>query len=153
MKSQPYSSLKGAGHWTRTGRELLGRVHSTALRAGKNRQKRRGTANDDKKPHYPCRRDFNGSNMPQSPDDPCPPAAPIYSSLELQSSGKAQMNNNISPITFIDKLVKKNELGQPFTLMDHQREILRLPLPLTMTAACHGIRFFTAAIRRAARPR
>src|SRR4030095_5096270 len=36
------------------------------------------------------------------------------------------MNKNISPITFIDRLVKKNELGQPFTLMDHQREILRL---------------------------
>jgi hypothetical protein len=34
--------------------------------------------------------------------------------------------NNISPITFIDKLVKKNELGQPFSLVDHQREILRL---------------------------
>src|ERR1700750_1391953 len=33
---------------------------------------------------------------------------------------------SISPITFIDKLVKKNELGQPFTLIDHQREVLRL---------------------------
>lgn len=32
----------------------------------------------------------------------------------------------VHPITFIDKLVKKNELGQPFKLMDHQREILRL---------------------------
>jgi phage terminase large subunit-like protein len=32
----------------------------------------------------------------------------------------------VSPITFIDKLIKKNELGQPFALMDHQREILRL---------------------------
>ena len=31
-----------------------------------------------------------------------------------------------SPITFIDKLVKKNELGQPFRLSDHQREVLRL---------------------------
>lgn len=36
------------------------------------------------------------------------------------------MNKNITPITFIDRLVKKNELGQPFKLMDHQREILRL---------------------------
>ena len=36
------------------------------------------------------------------------------------------MNKNISPLTFIDKLVKKNELGQPFSLMHHQREILRL---------------------------
>ena len=36
------------------------------------------------------------------------------------------MNKIIYPITFIDKLVKKNELGQPFTLMDHQREVLRL---------------------------
>jgi phage terminase large subunit-like protein len=33
---------------------------------------------------------------------------------------------SISPVTFIDKLVKKNELGQPFTLVDHQREVLRL---------------------------
>ena len=29
------------------------------------------------------------------------------------------------PIAFIDDLVKKNELGQPFRLLDHQREILR----------------------------
>src|SRR4029450_3013045 len=36
------------------------------------------------------------------------------------------MKKNISPITFIDLLVKKNELGQPLALMDHQREILRL---------------------------
>ena len=33
---------------------------------------------------------------------------------------------NISPIHFIDKLVKKNELDQPFRLSDHQREVLRL---------------------------
>ena len=32
----------------------------------------------------------------------------------------------VSPITFIDKLVKKNELGQPFALTAEQREILRL---------------------------
>jgi phage terminase large subunit-like protein len=32
----------------------------------------------------------------------------------------------ISPVNFIDKLIKKNELGQPFALTDHQREILRL---------------------------
>lgn len=36
------------------------------------------------------------------------------------------MNKNITPITFIDRLVKKNELGQPFKLTDIQREILRL---------------------------
>src|SRR4249919_3289676 len=36
------------------------------------------------------------------------------------------MNKRITPLTFIDKLVKKNELGQPFSLMHHQREILRL---------------------------
>ena len=36
------------------------------------------------------------------------------------------MNKSISPITFIDKLVKKSELGQAFKLMDHQRDILRL---------------------------
>jgi len=33
--------------------------------------------------------------------------------------------NIISPIT-LDKLIKKNELSLPFTLMDHQREVLRL---------------------------
>jgi hypothetical protein len=32
----------------------------------------------------------------------------------------------ISPLTFIDKLVTKNELGRPFSLTDDQREILRL---------------------------
>jgi hypothetical protein len=36
------------------------------------------------------------------------------------------MSKNISPVTFIDKLVKKNELGQNFKLTDDQREILRL---------------------------
>ena len=39
---------------------------------------------------------------------------------------KAKNTPIASPITFIDKLVKKDELGQPFTLMDHQGEILRL---------------------------
>jgi phage terminase large subunit-like protein len=34
--------------------------------------------------------------------------------------------NIISPLTVIDKLVKKNELGQPFSLTDEQREVLRL---------------------------
>jgi hypothetical protein len=34
--------------------------------------------------------------------------------------------NIISPLTVIDRLMRKNELGQPFTLMDHQREVLRL---------------------------
>src|SRR3970040_2438526 len=51
--------------------------------------------------------------------------------MGLQSPIKAEatrtmMKKNISPLTFIDKLVRKNELGQPFALMDHQREILRL---------------------------
>jgi hypothetical protein len=36
------------------------------------------------------------------------------------------MNKTISPITFIDCLVKKNERGQDFKLTDDQREILRL---------------------------
>lgn len=35
-------------------------------------------------------------------------------------------SKSVFPINFIDRLVKKNELGQDFTLMDHQREILRL---------------------------
>jgi hypothetical protein len=36
------------------------------------------------------------------------------------------MTKLIHPITFIDKLVKKNERGDTSSLMDHQREILRL---------------------------
>jgi len=36
------------------------------------------------------------------------------------------MKKIIHPITFIDRLVKRNELGQDFKLTDHQREILRL---------------------------
>ena len=59
--------------------------------------------------------------------------------------------NIINPVTFIDKLIKRNELAQPFRLTDHQRKILRLAFALTVTAACRGIRFFTAASRRAAR--
>jgi phage terminase large subunit-like protein len=39
---------------------------------------------------------------------------------------KPKKTPTISPISFIDSLIKKNELGQPFTLMDHQRDILRL---------------------------
>jgi hypothetical protein len=39
---------------------------------------------------------------------------------------KPKKTPTISPISFIDRLIKKNELGQPFTLMDHQRDILRL---------------------------
>jgi phage terminase large subunit-like protein len=34
--------------------------------------------------------------------------------------------NIISPITFIDRLIKENELGQPFALFPFQREILNL---------------------------
>ena len=34
--------------------------------------------------------------------------------------------NIISPITFIDKLIRRNELGQSFALTDEQREVLRL---------------------------
>jgi hypothetical protein len=34
--------------------------------------------------------------------------------------------NIIHPLTVIDRLIRKNELGQPFTLMEHQREVLRL---------------------------
>jgi hypothetical protein len=56
------------------------------------------------------------------------------------------MTKLIHPLTFIDKLVTKNELGQPFTLMDHQREILRLAFALK-TAGCRGTRFFIPASR------
>jgi hypothetical protein len=43
---------------------------------------------------------------------------------------KPKKTPTISPISFIDRLIKKNELGQPFTLMDHQRGILRLAFAL-----------------------
>src|SRR5215475_9270321 len=36
------------------------------------------------------------------------------------------MNKNISPATFIKKLVKRNELNQPFKLLPFQEEILNL---------------------------
>jgi hypothetical protein len=49
--------------------------------------------------------------------------------------------HNESKTSAIDKLVKKNELGQPFTLIDHQREVLRLAFAFnqddgTMTLIC-----------------
>jgi hypothetical protein len=36
------------------------------------------------------------------------------------------MTKIITPETFIDRLIKKNEPGQPFALTNNQREILRL---------------------------
>jgi hypothetical protein len=57
---------------------------------------------------------------------------------------------SIRPIHFIDKLVKKNELGQPFRLSDHQREVLKLAFALIRSVAYRGIRFCIAASRRAA---
>ena len=53
------------------------------------------------------------------------------------------MTKLIHPITFIDKLIKKNERGEAFALADHQREILRLPSTSLRTAAV-GYPFFTA---------
>jgi len=60
---------------------------------------------------------------------------------------------SISPVTFIDKLVKKNELSQPFRLSDHQREVLRLAFAFDQDGRLPGIRSCTVASRRAARPR
>ncbi len=48
------------------------------------------------------------------------------------------MTKLIHPITFIDKLVKKNERGYSFSLMDHQPEICLGP-PSTKTAGCRGV--------------
>ena len=45
----------------------------------------------------------------------------------------------VSPITFIDKLIRRNELGQPFTLTDHQREILRLAFAFDESQAVGSI--------------
>ena len=78
--------------------------------------------------------------------------AELHRPLRSQSSPNVSTRNPISmtklihPMTFIDKLVKKNDLGQPFTLMDHQREILRLAFALK-TAGCRGTRFFIPASR------
>ena len=44
----------------------------------------------------------------------------------LSNRSWIKYNKIIHPLTVIDKLIKKNELGQPFALMDHQREVLRL---------------------------
>jgi hypothetical protein len=60
---------------------------------------------------------------------------------------------SISPIHFIDKLVKKNELGQSFTLIDHQREILRFAFAFDEDGRLPTTRSFTAAARNQARPR
>jgi len=48
---------------------------------------------------------------------------------------------SISPIHFIDKLVKKNELGQSFTLIDHQREVLRLTVAFDSAQASTTFRY------------
>ncbi len=61
--------------------------------------------------------------------------------------------NIVSPITFIDRVVKKNELGEPFALTDEQREILRLAFAFDSDGRFSGTRSSTAASRRAARPR
>ena len=61
-----------------------------------------------------------------------------------------RMTKLIHPLTFIDKLVKKNELGQPFRLMDHQREVLRLAFAFDQDGR---LPWDTIASRRAARPR
>jgi hypothetical protein len=39
---------------------------------------------------------------------------------------KHKRQRTVSAVEFIDKLVKLNELGKPFQLTDHQREVLRL---------------------------
>ena len=44
----------------------------------------------------------------------------------LDAGDGMKRNGNISPTTFIDRLIKKNELGQPFKLFAFQREILEL---------------------------
>jgi len=61
--------------------------------------------------------------------------------------------NTVSPITFIDKLIKKNELGQPFRLIDHQREVLRLAFAFDQDGRLPYDTIFTAASRNQARPR
>ena len=47
-------------------------------------------------------------------------------SLNVSTQNPMSMTKLIHPITFIDKLIKKNERGYSFSLMDHEREILRL---------------------------
>ena len=59
---------------------------------------------------------------------------------------------SISPVTFIDKLIKKNELGQPFRPSDHQREILRLAFAFDSDGRLPYDTILYSASRRAARP-
>jgi hypothetical protein len=62
------------------------------------------------------------------------------------------MNKNITPITFIDRLVKKNELGQDFKLTDDHPRFYALPLPSMIMGGCRGILSSTRASRSPARP-
>jgi hypothetical protein len=66
---------------------------------------------------------------------------------------KPKKTPTISPISFIDSLIKKNELGQPFTLMDHQRDILRLAFAFDENGRLCGTRSSIHASRSPARPR
>jgi hypothetical protein len=58
------------------------------------------------------------------------------------------MTKPIHPITFIEKLVKKNELGQPFTLIDDQRKFYGRPSTSTKAGAYRGIQSVTAALKK-----
>ena len=50
------------------------------------------------------------------------------------------MTKIIHPVAFVDKLMKTNELGQLFTLMDHQREVLRLAFDFDKDGSLRGTR-------------
>jgi hypothetical protein len=55
-------------------------------------------------------------------------------------------------IKFIDRLVKKNELGQDFALMDHQREILRLAFAFDADGRLPWDTILYSCIKKTARP-
>jgi hypothetical protein len=63
------------------------------------------------------------------------------------------MKKNISPITFIDKLVKKNELGHPFKPMPFQEEILNLAFAFDENGRLPYDTILYATIRKSGKPR
>jgi hypothetical protein len=71
--------------------------------------------------------------------------------LSLKNS--RSRHESITPITFIDKLIKKNELGQPFTLTDHQREILRLAFAFDENGKLPYDTILYSTVKSPARPR
>ena len=53
-----------------------------------------------------------------------------------------------SPYHLHRQAYQKNELGKPFSLKDHQREILRLPSTSIRMAGCRGIPILYSCVKK-----